>query len=355
MNNIEKTFRFIKHQLIHRPLLIGLIAVVIIGGVLWYTSQKPKNSIRTSQVTKQNLTETVSASGEVKAENQSELMFSSPGKVAWIGVKEGDVVKKGRALASLDTVLLNTAYQQAAINLRKFEATLDNVHDQVKDNDGDEDFATRDKRTTAETNKDYYYEALKAAQYNLRNATLISPISGTVTSTGGLSVGENVTATSMGTSIIRIIDLKSLMFEATIDEVDFKKINIGQKVEVILDAFPDEKITGEVVYIGREGKKTITGGIVLPVKIKLTSDSDNLVVGLSGDIEFIVDQKDNILTVPREFVKNDGQISYITVRQSDGTISKITITTGLTTITTQEIIGDIKEGQEVVLQNYGEK
>ena len=355
MNNIKKTIRFIKRQLINRPLLIGLIAVAIIGGGLWYTSQKPKSDFRTAQITKQNLTETVSASGEVKAENQSELMFSSPGKVAWIGVKEGDVVKKGQALASLDTVLLNTAYQQAAINLRKFEATLDNVHDQVKDNGDDEDFATRDKRTTAETNKDYYYEVLKAAEYNLRNATLVSPISGTVTSIGGLSVGENITAASMSTRIIRIIDLSSLVFEAIVDEVDFKKINIGQKVEVVLDAFPDEKIPGEVIYIGREGRKTITGGIVLPVKIKLNSDSDKLVVGLSGDIDFIVDQKNDVLTVPREFVKNDGQISYITVRQSDGTISKITITTGLTTITTQEIIGDIKEGQEVVLQNYGEK
>lgn len=355
MNNIEKIFRFIKRQLIHRPLLVGLIAIIIIGGVLWYTSQKPKSDIRTSQVTKQNLTETVSASGEVKAENQSELMFSSPGKVAWVGVKEGDVIKKGRAMASLDTVLLNTAYQQAAINLRKFEATLDNIHDQVKDNNNDEDFATRDKRTTAETNKDYYYEALKAAEYNLRNATLISPISGTVTSIGGLSAGENVTATSMGSSVIRVIDLKSLVFEATVDEVDFKKINIGQKVEVVLDAFPDEKIPGEVVYIGREGKKTITGGVVIPVKIKLTSDGDKLVVGLSGDVEFIVDKKDNVLTVPREFVKNDGQTNYVTVRQSDGTTSKVTVTTGLTTITTEEIIGDIKEGQEVILQNYGKK
>jgi hypothetical protein len=123
---------------------------------------------------------------------------------------------------------------------------------------------------------------------------------------------------------------------------------------VVLDAFPDEKIPGEVIYIGREGRKTITGGIVLPVKIKLTSNSDKLVVGLSGDIEFIVDQKNDVLTVPREFVKNDGQISYVMVRQNDGTINKVTVTTGLTTITTQEIIGDIKEGQEVVLQNYGE-
>ncbi|MBP6989329.1 efflux RND transporter periplasmic adaptor subunit [Candidatus Shapirobacteria bacterium] len=355
MNKVNKIIKSIRHQFARHPLMMAVLILIIAGGTYWFFSQKPKNGIRTALVTKQNLTETISASGEIKAENQAELVFTAPGKVAWLGVKEGDMVKRGQALASMDKFLLNVAYQQAAANLRKFEASLDNIHDQVKNHDTDEDFATKDKRTNAETNKDFYYEAVRAAEYNLKNSTLISPISGTVTTVSGISPGENLTATSLGSNVIKVVDFNTLVFEASVDEVDFRKITLGQKVDVLLDAFSDKKISGEVIYISREGKKTITGGTVIPVKIKLTSDQEKLAVGLGGEAEFVVNQKDNVLTVPREFIKNDGRNNYVTIRQDNNSFIEVPVQVGLTTITDSEIIGDIKEGQEVILQNYGKK
>ena len=156
-------------------------------------------------------------------------------------------------------------------------------------------------------------------------------------------------------SIKSLSHFNTLVFEASVDEVDFRKITLGQKVDVLLDAFSDKKISGEVIYISREGKKTITGGTVIPVKIKLTSDQEKLAVGLGGEAEFVVNQKDNVLTVPREFIKNDGRNNYVTIRQDNNSFIEVPVQVGLTTITDSEIIGDIKEGQEVILQNYGKK
>ena len=78
-----------------------------------------------------------------------------------------------------------------------------------------------------------------------KNSTLISPISGTVTTVSGISPGENLTATSLGSNVIKVVDFNTLVFEASVDEVDFRKITLGQKVDVLLDAISDKKISGE--------------------------------------------------------------------------------------------------------------
>ncbi len=360
MEKVHKTIRFIKHQVFQRPLLIGLILVMAIGSWFWYTSQKPKSEVRTAKVIRQNLTETISASGEVTADKQVELRFSAPAKIVWMGVKEGDTVRAGQALASLDKRQVENNIKKKLLAYMNERWDFEQVHD---------DYNIDGRQLTDVTLSDKEKRILEKAQFDLNSAvldveianlaieesTVISPISGTVTTLSDLNAGEQLTAAQLSTSFIRVVDFKTLVFEAMIDEVDFRKITVGQKVNISLDAFSDEKFSGSVIYVGREGKKTITGGVVIPVKIALTSGMDKLVTGLTGDAEFVIAQKENVLVVPREFVKNDGATSYVMVRQSDDKIIRIPVTTGLTTIATEEINGDIQEGQEVVLQNYEKK
>ena len=360
MEKVHKTVNIIKHQLFQRPLLIGLILMIAVGGWFWYNSQKPKSEVRTAKVIRQNLTETISASGEVIADKQVELRFSAPAKIVWVGVKEGDPVKVGQALASLDKRQVEDNVKKKLLAYMNERWDFEQLHD---------DYNIDGKQLTEVTLSDKEKRILEKAQFDLNStvldveianlaieeSTITSPINGTVTIVSGLNAGEQLTAAQLSTSFIRVVDFKSLVFEAMIDEVDFSKIKIGQKVSITFDAFLDKKFSGSVIYVGREGKKTITGGVVVPVKIALTSGIDKLVTGLSGDAEFVIGQKENVLVVPREFIKNDGTTSYVMVRQNDGKIIKTPVTTGLATITTEEISGDIHEGQEVILQNYGEK
>jgi RND family efflux transporter MFP subunit len=360
MEKVHKTISIIKLQVLTRPLIIGLILVIAIGGWFWYNSQKPNSEVRTAKVVRQNLTETITASGEVTADKQVELRFSAPAQIVWMGVKEGDTVRAGQALASLDKRQVEDNLKKKLLAYMNERWDFEQVHD---------DYNIDGKQLTEVPLTDKEKRILEKAQFDLNStvldveianlaieeSTVISPISGTVTTVSGLNAGEQLTAAQLSTSFFRVVDFKSLVFEATVDEVDFSKITVGQNVNITLDAFPDEEFPGSVIYVGREGKKTITGGVVVPVKIALTSGMDKLVTGLSGDAEFVIAQKENVLVVPREFVKNDGTTSYVMVRQSDDKITKIPVTTGLTTIASEEITGDIQEGQEVILQNYGEK
>ena len=357
---LHKSFNALKRHVLKRPFIVGLIVVAAIGGWFWYTRLGQETEMRTTKVVRQDIAETISASGEVTADIKAELRFSTPSKVVWVGVKEGDTVRAGQALASLDK-------RQVEKNLKKKLLAYMNERWDFEQTHDDYDIEGRQLNDVLLSDKEK--RILEKAQFDLDNtvldveitnlaleeSTIVSPITGTVSKIANINRGEQLTAAQLGTSFIRILDLDSLIFEATVDEVDFRKISIGQNVTITLDAFPDEEFTGAVIFIGREGQKTATGGVVVPVKVALNSGKEKLVTGLTGDAEFLLNQKENVLILPREFVKSDNGTSYVSIRQSDGNVTKVPVTVGLTTISAVEVSGNIQEGQEVVLQTHDKK
>ena len=78
---------------------------------------------------------------------------------------------------------------------------------------------------------------LDSTQDSYDNYTIKAPISGQVI-TKNFKVGDNITKNSSSTTVLATIyDLSSLTFEMSIDELDIKKVKVGQKVEVSADAF----------------------------------------------------------------------------------------------------------------------
>lgn len=86
----------------------------------------------------------------------------------------------------------------------------------------------------------------EAAKYNLDNASLKSPISGTVVRVS-VQAGENV---SFGQTILSICDLENAYITANIDEQDIARIKPGQKVDISIDAYSGQTINGQVDTIG---------------------------------------------------------------------------------------------------------
>ena len=306
---------------------------------------KNENGYETTKVQRQDISTTVSASGAIEAENQVNLHFQSLGKVSWVGVNKGDKVNKWQALAKLDTTQLNASLQIARSNLRAAEATLGRVHDDVKDNDDDESFTQKETRTAAEVAKDNAYEAVVSAQKALANSTLTAPFSGVV-----ISISDNITsgANILLTDFVTVADVDELKFVAQVDEVDYGKIEIGQKVEISLDAFSDEVFEGTVSHIGKVGIKTVGGGVTIPIDVQFNANGNNMAVGLNGDVEFIVEQKESVLVVPKEYIKTINGDSIIYVLK-DGRPEKIKVETGLSTLVQVEILEGLEKGDEIVL------
>lgn len=331
---------FIKRKIIY---IIFFIILVVLGFLLF---AKPKQaSYQFVQVKKQDIQSTILASGSLTGKDTANLKFKISGKLSYVSVKAGDLVKKGQVVAGLDTQDLEIALQQARNTLTDKQATVDKVHDDVKDHDKDESFTMRQTRTTAEAASNNAYDSVKAAQRAFQDAVITSPIAGTVTQVTPLA-GQNVSVTD---TIAQIVDTTEIYFDADVDEADFGQIKVGLSAEVALDAYPDKVFTGSVDKILPTTETTSQGATVVTVRIKLNNPDLIFVNGLTGDVQIVSNKVNNVLTIPQEAIRED---SSVVVKNGSGFIAKKVIS-GISSDTDLEITKGLIENEQTLINPPG--
>lgn len=320
--------------------LLFIAALFVVGLVFWRLVIYPRNKdVKTHEVKKDTVSEILILSGEVKALEHANLRFQSSGEITWVGVSEGDKVKKGQALARLDTRSLYAAHQQAKADLRNAQATLDRVYDDVKGHDTDETFTQKETRTAAEIAKDKAYWALQIAEENLANAVLTAPFDGVVAQITNPFTGMSVLYTK---SQFEVVNPETVYFEVTADQNDVNKLKEGQKVNITIDPLLNKEFEGEVVHIGYT---PITGeiGSMYAVKVEFLDEVNplELRVGMTGDAKFILSRKENVLSAPTSFVNTDKKGEYVNKGDKD---NKVYIEIGIEGEDNIEVKEGVKEG-----------
>lgn len=335
------------------------VVLAAIAVIVWriIVSSGGAVKVESAKVSRGNLVEAISTSGTVKADEYSNLTFQSGGLVSWVGVKSGDKVVKGQAIAQLDTVSLNAAYQDAINTYRKYQATAENILDQVKNHSSDETFSQKDTRTTAEVNRDNAYNDMISARKALNNAIIYAPFDGVVDTVSPSSPGVNVI---LGSASYILVNPDSVYFDAEVEETDLPNIKTGQDVNIKLDAYPDESFRGTVTNIGVVAFTSSTGGNSYHVRISMPGNTDlKFKVGMGGDVDIVYNTISDTLKVPSSAVVLDtnnfvwlidgGRAKKIQVEVGGASLDETEIKSGLTegeTIISQPP-SNLKEGQKV--------
>lgn len=322
--------------------IISTLVVIGIGVRIVFVG-KPQTEVESNTVKRGEVKEELILTGRIVAERYASLTFPTSGKISWVGVSEGDVVKQGAALISLDKTTLNSAYMQALNNYRNYQAAAENTLDIVKDKSESEDFATKATRTAAEVARDNAYDSLKAAEYNLKNSTLFAPFAGVVSSLPLVNPGVNV---NLGQVLVEIVDPASIYFEVSADQSEVINIKKGQEVSVVLDSFRDRELKGQVVFVGYT---PVSGEISIVYKVKVTFDEENvkdidLRMGMSGDAKFVLSKKEDVLYIPAEYLHADREGKYVKVGKPG---NKTRVDVGIEGEEFVEIISGVKEGDVI--------
>lgn len=322
-----------------------IIAVAILGSYFFLNrGAADLDKITTSQVLQGDIKSQVLASGSVLSKNSTTLHFAVSGKVVWVAVKEGDYVKKGQTIASLDREKYEIALRQAQQDVVAADAVLEKVYDDIAHSSADtESFDEKIKRTAAEATKNKAWDAMLGAQRNLKDATLTAPFAGTVNSIN-INAGEEIFAT---TEVVKIADNGSLEFAAEVDETDIPKVKKGQDAQISLDAFEDENFDSEVLFINTQSIQTSTGATAYEVKLELPKDR-GFFLGMSGEGEITVDTKQNVLAIPIEAVVDD---KFVYVRKN-GEFVKKEVTLGISSESDVEITLGLSDGEEVATGGF---
>lgn len=318
----------------------------------------------------QTLTESVYASVTVQPEDIYDVYASASGIVSKIYLREGDTIAKGQLLAEVTSDLskLNKENAQLSLELARKKYKGDaNVLDRLKDEmDANQDQLAQDsinyvrqkrlmdkgvgakadlearqlkydltkkqsaillkqyEQTAVELKNNYKQSenAVEKAMTNLSDFSIRSKIDGKVYSLMK-EEGELITQQSPFASIgLR----SSFIIDMRIDEVDIASVSLGQKVIISLDAYKgktfDAKIT-KIYPVKDERTQTFK------VEAKFINPPNALYAGLSGEANIVISQKENVMTIPLEYLTEDGK-----VKTNDG---EIEVKTGMRNLERVEI------------------
>lgn len=397
-----------------RKILIGVVAVVVIGGLIAGNVLKNKGKVTEVQAEPaklQSLVSKVRAPGTMQAERTVKISATTMGQVSRLAVKEGDRVTKGQFLLSLDDEQLRAGMNEAqasvassAARLRLSEASLHQAEAMYKRNVSlaqsnlvssqeleNSETQTRTARADRDANREVVHqsrEMVRRAKDQLSKTVFRAPISGVVTELN-VEIGEMAvigTMNNAGTVLMTIADLSQLEIWADVDEADIVNVRPGQDVKITVDALPDTSFHGRVRDIAASGSNAAQAGTEaktnFTVKISLTEAVPAVKPGMSGDVEITTATKDNALTVPIQAVVSRKPEDLVVrakgskkkkaeeaaqaaasgkpakdrigvfVVGADSKVAFRDVRTGMLGDTDFEVLGDLKKGDKVVTGPY---
>ncbi len=138
-----------------------------------------------------------------------------------------------------------------------------------------------------------------------------------------------------------------LLVEAQVDETDIGSVRVGQQASIALDAYPNKTIQGKVESIAYEAD-TINNVTIYRVDVRPQMVPSFFRSGMSATVNFMMDERRNVLIIPLNAVKKMGTNSYAFV-QAGGQINAVQIKTGLENDENIELLSGLTEGQQVVI------
>jgi HlyD family secretion protein len=252
----------------------------------------------------------LNATGRVTAYRKAAVSTKATGRLEYLGVQEGSVVKAGEVLARIESKDVSATRDQALASLNAAKANLEQGLAELRDAEANlnrsEDLAKKNfiSGATLDTAKARFDKA-KASVASLRGAigvaeantraasvsveqTLIrAPFDGVVL-TKNANVGDIITpfssaADSKG-AVVNMADMSTLEVEADVSETSIAKISVGQPVEIQLDAFPTTRLLGKVsrtVPTVDRSKATIL------VKIEFVERDARVLPDMSAKVSFL--------------------------------------------------------------------
>ena len=372
MNNKKRNW-FLRHK--------WLCLFVVALGVLVYairvnTTKIEKKNFVTMDITRGNISQTVTATGEIMPLNTVSVGSQVSGTIEELYVDYNSTVKKGDILLKIEPSVLQASVDEAKAALDSAVSQRNYAKNQYNRNktlyaDG---FIARAEMEQSQTS----YEQAEAAviraqsQYdkavtNLGYATIVSPVDGTVISRK-VDKGQTVAASFQTPDLFEIAeDLTKMQIETAVSEADIGAIKNGQSVTFTVDAYASQIFEGTVRQI-RLSPTTTSNVVVYTVVIDVDNADLKLMPGMTAFVTIIINSAtdtwkaqnsaflirsfDGIMEVSSDAINPS---NHLAIKRGND-IVLVPYTKGLATATETQIISDeIQQGDKIVIGYTGQK
>lgn len=351
--------------------LICAVVVVFLGG----DKKESKKSFVTVDITRGDLSQVVTATGEINPVNTVSVGSQVSGNIQEIFVDYNSTVKQGDKLLEIEPSVLQASVDEA-------EASLDSAKSQLTlaQNDYERSRTLYDQgyiaRAEMEKALSTYEQAVQSvkrmqSQYdravtNLGYATIVSPVDGTVISRK-VDKGQTVAASFQTPDLFEIAeDLTKMQIETSVSEADIGVIKSGQAVTFTVDAYPTQTFDGAVRQV-RLSPTTTSNVVVYTVVIDVDNSDLRLMPGMTAFVTIVVDSAidtwkaqnaafllrnfDGIIETTDENVNPQNHLAIM----RGGNVVLVPYVKGISTATETQIISDdIVDGDKIVVGYMGQ-
>ncbi|WP_071188197.1 efflux RND transporter periplasmic adaptor subunit [Trichormus sp. NMC-1] len=322
------------------------------------------------------------------------------GRLLALNLDVGDTVKRGQIISQLDDVILVTGLQQAEAELAARKSEVARAKNQVSNASAEVEKArlevfqakadsqrqqklykegaiaeqtAQQAQTKAQTSQQALQatieqvrtekEAVAAAQGRVivqqavvsaakerrSYARLISPITGIVTE----KVTEPGNLLQPGNEVLKIGDFSRVKVAVQVSELELAKIQVGQSVQVRLDAFPEQKIVGRVTRISPTADPTAR---LVPIEVVIPNSGGKIGSGLLARVNFDTETPQRVV-VPETAINGNqtenknGKVFVLEKTEGKSQVKERSVTLGTASDGKVEILSGLQPGESYVLRS----
>lgn len=362
-----------KIKIISRIIVI-VITITAISYFGWYLSRKPPIEVELATASPGTVETIVvnTRAGTIKACRRAKLAPAAGGQIVKLLVKEGERVVQGQRLLELWNADLTAQHELATQQVvtaksRQRESCIIASNAQRESKRTQQlvakGFVSSQRAEDAEANAQAQQASCAAAgadvkraqaqlevtQANLNRTMLNAPFSGVIAQVTG-ELGEYTTPSPPGIPTppaIDLIDDSCLYVSAPMDEIDAPKLMIGQKARITLDALTNQTFAGVVRRIAPYVTEIEKQARTVDVEVNFIEHSSQvLLVGYSADVEVITDQREQVLRIPTQAIRQRNKVWLLGLQDR---LEERTLEIGLSNWAYTEIISGLQEGDQVLV------
>jgi len=316
--------------------LLGAGTIVLIGALVAVSASAKREKgieVRFEEVSRRDLVAVVTASGKIQPKRKVDVSADITGRITRIGVREGDYVTKGQFLLQIDPTIYEANLERARAASASAEATVvqaranrdqaRRTYDRTKELQAQNpNLVSAEQLEQAQTAYDVAEALANAAEHQVDQARagmreardqlakthLVAPMTGRVTR---LAVEEGEVAVPGTFSretglLLTVSDLSVIQTEVQVDETDVVRLELGDSVEVSIDAFPDTTFAGRVSMISNSAIRTAGSSVPgqtdravdYEVEITLDDPPQDVRPDLSATARIVTDTRSQALSIP---------------------------------------------------------
>lgn len=367
-----------------------LVVIVLLAAVVacWYwLKPKPQVNYITETVSRGDISQTVSATGEISAAQLVNVGAQATGQINKLYVKVGQKVKKGDLIAEIDATTQINNLNTTKAKLETFKAQLHSAEvalqaAQLKYKREKalwaENATSKEELENAQTalasakanigelksNIKQTQISINTAEADLGHTRIVSPMDGTIVSMP-TEAGQTVNSVQSSPTIVQVADLSHMLNKMQIAEGDINKVKVGQKLVFTTLSAPDrqreavlESIDPGLTTMSQGSYSTSTDttstAIYYYARTMVPNEDGSLYIGMTTENTITINEAKNVLTVPTLAIKQVKGKKVVRVLTAEKQPEERVVETGLSDGTSTEIKSGLKAGEAVIVSESQE-